>query len=551
MNTFRYCIMIFITLIIAQACAGMTVDECLGQAKERMDLEDYDGAIAVVEQGIKEHPESSALYTKLGVLYGIKVQMFNDYSNVFKAILGVFDQWDKALDLEPGNIEARFQRGVWGVNVPKFLGRIEQGILDLDTIIKILHQSEDPAAYEQLIMAYYYLAYGLQRLMALNEASELYRAVIENAPDTDLAQGAQQNLARIKEYEAWQNIEDESKQPDNENISRLRAKLQDEPDNIEMLLALAREYRAIARHEDAIVVLQRAQEVDWANPDVYRALALVFGDMSEQEYGPRIALDTDYRTDLVFETVRALDMAVQLDPKDMGLRYLRGIASVEMPFFTGTLEQAIEDLDLVLKNSEDPSVQAEALYYLGRAYQKKAVMYWGKVVTGFSDQRATDAVFKELVPKISRLDPSEYKKPYVSIDFLIGFKDELPPQIAIWIERETGEYVKTVYVSSFSGYAKEQQINLPTWARSSKFMNIDGVTGASIDLGHHLFIWDLKDYEGNMVKKGHYRVKVEVTFWPTMQYQRVEVPFEIGKKGEPVVIEQGDYVPYVEVRYVK
>ncbi|MBN2620173.1 DUF2271 domain-containing protein, partial [candidate division WOR-3 bacterium] len=491
------CTILLFTLIMVRICNGMTVEEYLGEADERMSLKAYDGAIEILEQGIKEYPESSALYTKLGVFYGIKVQMINDYSNIFKAILGVFDLWDKALDLEPGNMEARFQRGVWGVNVPKFLGRIEQGILDLDTIIKILHQSEDPEVYEQLIMAYYYLAYGLQRIMALNEASELYNAVIENSPETDLAQGARQNLVRIKEYETWQNRENEKKQPDNETISRLRTKLQNEPDNIEMLLALAREYRAIDRHEDAVMVLQHAQDVDWANPDVYRALALVFSDMSKRGYDPRIALDTDYRTDLVFETVRALDMAVQLDPDDMGLRYLRGIVSVEMPFFTGTLEQGMEDLDLVLQNSEDPSVQAEALYYLGRAYQKKAVMYWGQVVTGFSDQHATEAVFNELVPRIPRFDPADYKKPYVTIDFLLGFKDELPPQIAVWIERETGEFVKTIYVSGFSGYAKEQQINLPTWASSSKFMDTDGVTGASIDLGHHLYIWDLKDDEAN------------------------------------------------------
>jgi len=545
------CIMIVLALFIAQICYGMTVEEYLGEVDERMGLEDYDGAIMILEQAINEHPENSTLYTKLGVLYGIKVQMINDYADIFQAIIGVFEQWDKALELDPANMEARFQRGVWGVNVPKFLGRIEQGVLDLDTIIKILHQTEDPAAYEQLIMGYYYLAYGLQRLMALNEATELYNAVIENAPETELAQGAQENLVRIKDYETWRALEQTKKQPDNENITRLQTKLQTEPDNVEMLLALAREYRAIDRYEDAVMVLQHAQEVDWANPDVYRLLALVLNDINEQGYNPRIALDTDFRTDLSFEAVRALDMAVQLAPDDMGLRFLRGIASVELPFFTGTLEQGMDDLDLVLQNSDDPSVQAEALYYLGLAYQKKAVTYWGQVVTAFSDERVSNTIFKEFAPRMERFDPSLYKKPYIVIEFVLGFKDELPPQTAIWIENESGDFVKTVYVSGFSGYAKEQQVNLPVWASSSKFTDTDVVTGASIDLGHHTYVWDLYDHEGLKRKKGNYTAKIEVTFWPSMNYQRVEVPFKVGKKGEQVIVEEGNFIPYVGIRYIR
>jgi tetratricopeptide (TPR) repeat protein len=538
-------------MALVHVCTGMTVEEYLGQVDERMGVEDYDGAITMVEDALKEYPESSALYTKLGVLYGIKVQMINDYANVFQAINTVFDQWDKALDLEPANIEARFQRGVWGVNVPKFLGRIEQGVLDLDTIITILHQIEDPSVYEQLIMAYYYLAYGLQRLMALNEATELYNSVIENAPDSDLAQAAQENLEMIREYETWQALQDAKKLPDNENITRLLSKLDTEPDNIEMLLALAREYRAIARYEDAVMALQHAQEVDWANPEVYRLLALVLGDISEQGYNPRIALDTDFRTDLAFETVRALDMAVQLAPDDMGLRFMRGIADIEMPFFTGTLEQGIADLEMVMENSEDPSVQAEVLYYLGRAYQKKAVTCWGQAVTAFSDERIADAVFKDFMPEITRFNPSQQKRPYVTIDFVLGFQDELPPQTAVWITDENGYFVKTVYVSGFSGNAKAQQVNLPMWASTSEFVDADMVSGASIDLGHHVYVWDMKDHAGKRVKKGAYTANVEVTFWPSMQYQRVEVPFQVGKKGEPVVVEEGNYIPFVEVIYIK
>lgn len=543
--------MFLVALVMVHSCLGMTVEAYLDQANERMGIKDYDGAIEVIEQGIEEYPESSSLYTKLGVLYGIKVQVISEYADIFEAIITVFDQWDKALDLDPDNMEARFQRGVWGVNVPKFLGRIEQAVMDLDTIIEILHRSEDPSVYDQLIMAYYYLAYGLQRLMALSDAKELYAVVTEHAPESDLAQAARENLERISEYETWRAQQDARMPPDNESIMKLKTGLQEEPDNTGKLLGLAHEYRVLQRYEDAMAVLQRAQEVDWANPEVYRLLGLVLIDVNEQGYDPRIALDTDFHTDLSFEAVRALDMAVQLAPDDMGLRYLRGIASIEMPFFTGTLEQGMDDLTVVLQNSEDPGIQARVLYYLGLAYQKKAFTYWGQVVIGFPDQGAINAVFKEILPKVVRFDPDEYKKPYVTIDFVLGFKDELPPHTAVWIERENGEFVRTIYVSSFSGHVKEQQVNLPVWAGASRFQDVDAVSGASIDLGHHVYVWDLHDDAGDKVKKGDYVARVEVTFWPSMQYQRVDIPFEVGKKGERVIEEQGNLVPYVEVKYIK
>jgi tetratricopeptide (TPR) repeat protein len=545
----------FVTILVLVGLitlsAGMTVDEYLDQADELIGLEDYRGAIAILEQGIEEYPESSEMYTKLGLLHGIQVQNIDEYTDVLKTIVKVFDLWDTALNLDPGNIEARFQRGVWGVNIPKFLGRTKQGVMDLDTMIEILYKSEDPGVFEQLLMAYYYLGYGLQRLLALREAEEAYNTVIEYAPETDLAQAARNNLVIINEYREWQSQQDADKPPDNENITRLRTKLQTEPDNIEMLLALAREYRAIARYDDAIDILQHAQEIDWANPEIYRMLALVFQDINSRGYDPRIALDTDFRTDLAFETVRALDMAVQLAPDDMGLRYLRGIASIEMPFFTGTLEQGIEDLSYVLQNSDDPSVQSEALFYIGMAYQKKAISYWGQVVTTFSDQRVSNSVFEQLMPKITRFDPATHKKPHVIIDFVLGFKDELPPQTAVWIEDESGNFIRTIYVSGFSGYAKDQQINLPLWSKSSEYRDLDAVTGASIDLGHHIYVWDLNDYNDCRVKNGNYAANIEVTFWPSMQYQRVEVPFKVGKKGEHAIVEQGNLVPYVEVRYEK
>jgi hypothetical protein len=105
------------------------------------------------------------------------------------------------------------------------------------------------------------------------------------------------------------------------------------------------------------------------------------------------------------------------------------------------------------------------------------------------------------------------------------------------------------YISGFSTNAKEVQVHLPKYAKSSKFSDIDAVTGASIDLGHHEYVWNLTDSFGDKVKKDEYVVKIEDCHWFHIKYQLVEVLIKIGKKEEKVIVEEGKSIPYFEVTY--
>jgi hypothetical protein len=245
-----------------------------------------------------------------------------------------------------------------------------------------------------------------------------------------------------------------------------------------------------------------------------------------------------------------LDKAVALAPDDIELRFTRGVFAVNMPFFVNRIDQGMIDLEMVAASDASRDMKAEATYWLGYAHQKKATTYWTQVVSKYSGTEAAQDVFNMLRPPVRHIDLAKYIIPIVYIDFELSYRDELAPQTAVWIENAEGEFVKTIYVSGFSGHAKEKQINLPVWAKSSEFVDVDAITGASIDLGHHIYIWDLTDYKDNEVGPGEYKVFVEVSYWPSMQYQRVEAPLIIGKGATRKVVEEGDIIPYLEVRYV-
>lgn len=75
------------------------------------------------------------------------------------------------------------------------------------------------------------------------------------------------------------------------------------------------------------------------------------------------------------------------------------------------------------------------------------------------------------------------------------------------------------------------------------------MTGASINTGHHIYAWDLKDYKNNTVQAGEYTIRIETAFWPSMEYQSVSSNILIGEKDTEVVVEEGNLIPYVELRY--
>lgn len=93
-------------------------------------------------------------------------------------------------------------------------------------------------------------------------------------------------------------------------------------------------------------------------------------------------------------------------------------------------------------------------------------------------------------------------------------------QCAVWIEDESGDYVKTLYVSKFTGRGGflRRQDSLVNWREKAEITtyipkDIDSVTSATPKNGNKQIVWDLTDFKGNKVKQGVYLYKVEGTLY--------------------------------------
>lgn len=543
------CLVIVAVVFCEHAVQGKSIEEYIIEAKNLGEAGNPGQAVALLEKAVQEYPESSDAFAYLGLYTAMSAGKASDYAEAARLSMLSFEYLDKAVALDPENPKGYLFRGIMGVRIPKFIGKLDDGVKDLLRVIEIYEESPDSVSKENLITAYNMLAEGYEKNEDIEGARGALEKIVELAPGTESAEKAVERIGKLPAKKAPETEPLEVMEGDTDDIVQLKRRIEKDPDNPAPILELGRIYYDAGQFEEAVRVLKKYVNVDPSNPVAYKILGISVARMAQKGYDERIARDTDLLSGLTFEALQYMDRAVELTPGDTELRLVRGIFGIMFPFFLGKFDQGVEDLEFVVESDAPERDKVEALYYLGAAHQKRAMKYWIDIAVKHPESEVMSMVLSEMCPEIKRFDPSMHEKPLLAIDFVMGFQDELPPQTAIWVEDRDGKFIRTLYVSGFSGYAKDKQINLPIWSEMSKFKDIEAVTSASIDVGHHIYTWDLKDGEGELIENGEYAVKVEVSFWPSMKYQLAEAAIRIGKKGDRVVVERGGFIPYLEVSY--
>jgi hypothetical protein len=268
-------------------------------------------------------------------------------------------------------------------------------------------------------------------------------------------------------------------------------------------------------------------------------------------YDERIYEDQSRLTNLAFEIVEQTKRLTEIDPTNVGARMEYAMYCVMMPFFVQRIDEGLALLEAMAHDESLPdSVRAEALYHLGFGYRKKGTALWMKLIKDYPQAQDAQGVYDEFGLRWSGKEKAASSGKKVLVMFHLGFQDELAPQTGVWVENAEGRFVKTLYISGFSSFAREKQVNLPQWAHSSRF-ETDGTTGASIDWGKHTYAWDLTDHEGNRVPEGSYKVHVEVCWWPSMEYGTATAEIQVGKTGNEVTVAKAPHIPWLHVAYQK
>lgn len=121
-------------------------------------------------------------------------------------------------------------------------------------------------------------------------------------------------------------------------------------------------------------------------------------------------------------------------------------------------------------------------------------------------------------------------------------------QLAVWIEDENGNYVRSIYATKFiaTGGYKERYQAMPEWIKKSNWKNasqseVDAVSGATQKPGLINLIWDCTDKNGKAVKQGKYFYFVEGNiYWENRVIWKGEI--QVGnQKNQSSAVAQ--YIP--------
>jgi tetratricopeptide (TPR) repeat protein len=542
-------VMFILSVVGLALCEAKSLDEYIQEAGNQNQEGYLRQAIQTMEKAVVEHPQSPEAHSYLGLYAGMRAGQTQDMTEAMNLVNKAFEELDKAVSLDPQSNLVRFHRGLMGVSVPEFFGRLDQGIADLEFVIDEYQKSPQSAPRDQLVRAYDLLAQGYRTRGDLDQAREAYEHIIDLAPGSEMAEKAEAGINDLAREEKTESIQSSAEQQESADVQALQEKIPRDPQNPALFVELGHAYLQAQSYEKAREAFRKALDLDGTLIAAYKGLARSIMEEVAQGYDQRIHENASLRTNLAFELVKTLDQAVAAAPNDMELRLWRGITDVQMPFFVQKLDQGIGDLERIANSDLSDSLKAEALFWLGKGYEKKATTAWIRVVKEYDDSPAARRVFAQMNPQVNRPQIADLRKPLVTIEFVVGFRDELAPQTAVWIETGDGQFVKTIYVSGFAGNVRERQVTLPIWGDVSNFVDADAITGASVDVGHHVFVWDLQDRQGNQVKKGDYSIKVEVSYWPSMFYQLAEADITVGNKQTHTVVEEDDFIPYLEVTY--
>lgn len=520
---------------VVLACTGSgAVDKYVKEAGEFAKADKPDKAVAVMERAVKEQPRSARAHAYLGLYYGMSAGRTHDFSEAGKFVQAAFAQLDQAAAIDSLDVDARYFRGLLSVQVPDFFFKLDPGVRDLEFVLARAEKTRKPLDQERLVGVWSLLGTGYQKQQKMDKAAQAWQKVAELATDTAVVAQAKARLAAIGAA----------------GSGAAPAESPNLPDDPAALWELGRSRLNSGDTAGAVEPLRKAAGLDSTNLDGLKLLARALEHVLQSGYDERIALNTDLRTRLAFEYYRVLDRVVGLAPKDMDLRLTRGAAGVYAPFFVGKLDAAIKDLEAVAAASTSDETKAEALYLLGLAYRHRGTSYWTNVTTKFAKTEAAKQALGAMRPPLAEFDAASVVRPAVVVSFVLGFQDELAPQTAVWVEDDKGGYVRTLYVSGFSGHAKQTQVDLPFWAHSSEFRGCDAVTGASIDLGQHIYTWDLKDLDGKPVRPGTYVIKVESSWWPSMKAEVTSVRLAVGSRETRARAEPKDLIPLLDAHFL-
>jgi tetratricopeptide (TPR) repeat protein len=295
--------LLLLTVVLTSTAArAKSVEEYIAEAAGLQVSGDLGQAAAIMEEAVAEYPDNPDAYAYLGLYRSMQSGQAAEAGD-FMGAGGLSQEslamLNKAIELEPDHTEAHLYRGILGINLPEFMGVLDQGIDDLEFVVTAHEESPDKVPADMAASAYRFLGRGYSKKKQTDRARAAWQKVIELAPESPAAKEAEEAIVGLA-----QRLEPLPKGKfDVLSVEELKAELDTEPDNAELLVALGKAYIDEESYREAEEVLRKAISIDSLNAGGYKWLgvAMAYSMTGGELYDDRIHEDTEWTTKLVFE----------------------------------------------------------------------------------------------------------------------------------------------------------------------------------------------------------------------------------------------------------
>jgi hypothetical protein len=128
----------------------------------------------------------------------------------------------------------------------------------------------------------------------------------------------------------------------------------------------------------------------------------------------------------------------------------------------------------------------------------------------------------------------------------------LRPYVAIWVENEKAETVRTLalWFNNYRWLPDLRRWYSKNYEKTQQADYIDAITGATRPAGKYTFLWDGKDDQGKLLNHGNYTAYIEVVR-ERGTYQLIRQPFELNDIPQRFDLPPGAEVSSATIEYRK
>ncbi len=155
-------------------------------------------------EAAENHPFDSDIHVQLGLAWaGLAQQvsqtddLVGDMNATMERLNKAFAEFEEAVRLAPDNYNAHFYFGAYGVDVPVFFGKLDQGVTHLETAKTLLETKFPDSEQEALAAIYRFLGQGYYLQEHYDQAQAAWEKVLELAPESEHGDAARAGLVTL------------------------------------------------------------------------------------------------------------------------------------------------------------------------------------------------------------------------------------------------------------------------------------------------------------------------------------------------------------------